>query len=133
MRTYFIFNNLKVHPFFLSDGPFPGFKLLTWDHESWTYGTLLDIGNDAGFTPIGHYKVFGQLWVADDMPKITELEDLLGVNRGFMEPVKVLVNIETDVKEKVDAITYRLKNIPSNYGIVEDGKWWIKTNKEMHK
>ena len=71
MRAYFIFNNLKVNTFALYDSPFPGFELLTWDHETFVDGTLWDIGDDAGYTPIGITKVYGQIWLAQDVNQVS--------------------------------------------------------------
>jgi hypothetical protein len=127
MRAFFIFNNMKVNTFALQDQPFPGFELLTWEHESFVDGTLWDIGNDAGYTPIGITKVHGQLWLAQDTQQISELEYFLGVQSGLTEPMNTKAYIQThDVAEKVDVVIYRLKNIDTNYLIVHDGKWMIK-------
>lgn len=127
MRAFFIFNNMKVNTFALQDQPFPGFELLTWEHESFVDGTLWDIGNDAGYTPIGITKVHGQLWLAQDTQQISELEYFLGVQSGLTEPMNTKAYIQThDVAEKVDAVIYRLRNIDTNYLIVHDGKWMIK-------
>lgn len=127
MRAFFIFNNLKVNTFALQDEPFPGFELLTWEHESFVDGTLWDIGNDAGYTPIGITKVHGQLWLAQDTQQISELEYFLGVQSGLTEPMSTKVFIQThDVAERIDAVIYRLRNINTNYLIVHDGKWMIK-------
>ena len=127
MRAFFIFNNLKVNTFNLKDEPFPGFELLTWDHESYTNGTLWDIGFDAGYTPIGISKVHGQVWLAHDINQITELEYFLGVNSGLTEPVKTKIFIQDTLgTEKIDATVYKLREIKSAYSIVYDGKWLIK-------
>jgi hypothetical protein len=127
MRAFFIFNNLKVNTFALQDQPFPGFELLTWDHESFVDGTLWDIGADAGYTPIGITKVHGQIWLAQDTQQISELEYFLGVQSGLTERMNTKAYIQThDVAEKVDAVIYRLRNIDTNYLIVHDGKWMIK-------
>lgn len=127
MRVFFIFNNLKVNTFTLQDEPFPGFELLTWEHESFVDGTLWDIGNDAGYTPIGITKIYGQLWIAHDMQKINELEYFLGAKSGLTEPMVTKVYIICDeIGEKVDATIYKLRDIKSIYKIVSDGKWLIK-------
>lgn len=127
MPAYFIFNNLKVNTFQLTDQPFPGFELLTWDHESFVDGTLWDIGADAGYTPIGISKVYGQLWIAQDINQVSKLEYFLGVNSGLTEPMKTKCYIvENNLTERVDAIIYRLRAIDNNYSIVHDGKWMIK-------
>ena len=127
MRAVFIFNNFKVNTFALQDQPFPGFELLTWEHESFVDGTLWDIGVDAGYTPIGITKVYGQLWIAQDMQQITELEYFLGVGSGLTEPMNTKAYIQThDVVDSINTVIYRLRNIDTNYLIVHDGKWMIK-------
>jgi hypothetical protein len=127
MAAYFIFNNLKVNTFSLYDSPFPGFELLTWDHESFVDGTLWDIGDDAGYTPIGITKVYGQLWLPQDINQVPELENFLGVNSGLTEPMKTKCSIiANDIAERLDVIIYRLRRIDTNYTIVHDGKWMIK-------
>ena len=78
MKAFFIFNNLKVNTFLLQDSPFPGFDVLTWEHQSFIDGTLWDIGNDAGYTPIGITKVHGQIWTTDNTNQIDELEYFIG-------------------------------------------------------
>ena len=127
MQAFFIFNNLKVNTFNLRDEPFPGFELLTWEHESYTPGTLWDIGFDAGYTPIGLGKVYGQLWLSHDTQQILELEYFLGAQSGLTEPLKTKIYIQDDFGvEKVDAIVYKLREIRNDYNIVYDGKWMIK-------
>lgn len=127
MQAFFIFNNLKVNTFNLRDEPFPGFELLTWDHESYTNGTLWDIGFDAGYTPIGVTKVHGQVWLAHDSQQISELEYFLGAYSGLTEPLKTDIFVQTDFGvEKINGTVYKLKEIKSVYNIVYDGKWSIK-------
>lgn len=127
MRVFFIFNNLKVNSFFLQDRPFPGFDLLTWEHESFVDGTLWDIGDDAGYTPIGITKIYGQLWIAEDPEKINELEYFLGAKSGLTEPIVTKAYIRAEeVDETVNAVVYRLRQIKNIYKIVSDGKWMIK-------
>lgn len=127
MRAFFIFNNLKVNTFNLKDQPFPGFELLTWEHESYTNGTLWDIGFDAGYTPIGISKVHGQLWVAHDLNQISELEYFLGVESGLTEPLTTKIFIQDEFGlDRIDATVYKLKQIKTAYNIVYDGKWMIK-------
>lgn len=127
MRTFFIFNNLRVDKFRLDDQPFPGFELLTWEDHTKTFGTLWDMGTDAGYTPIGKSFVAGQLWIANDLNQVNELEYFLGAKSGLTEPCKVKVHVETkEVCEEVEAITYRLKKIDTIYKIVDDGYWLIK-------
>lgn len=130
MRTYFIFNNLKVDTFQLQDQPFPGFELLTWEHESKAPGTLWDLGIDAGFTTIGKGFVKGQLWVAHDLDKVKELELFVGVESGLTEPTKIPVLVETDAcQTTVEAIVYKLREIKNIYNIVSDGHWLLKRMK----
>jgi gamma-glutamylcyclotransferase (GGCT)/AIG2-like uncharacterized protein YtfP len=123
ITTYFVYNNLKVHPFVLGDAPFPGFDLIAWD--GWTYGTLWDRGGDAGMTLIGQTKVHGQVWKMAQPDKLLELEDFWGVSKGSTEPteVEVVVPISELESEKVKAMTYILSKIDSTYQIVYDGKW----------
>lgn len=129
MRLFFIFNNLKVNSFLLQDSPLPGFELLTWDHESYVDGTLWDIGSDAGYTPIGISRVYGQLWLAHDVQQINELEYFLGVRTGLTEPQTTKIVVQDEYfMEKIDAIIYRLREIKSIYSIIPDGKWVIKRN-----
>lgn len=127
MRAVFIFNNLKVNTFNLRDEPFPGFELLTWEHESFTNGTLWDIGNDAGYTPIGIAQVYGQIWLAHDLNQLNELEYFLGAKTGLTEPMKTECYIMCDgIAEKIDVTVFRLREIRTIYSIVSDGKWIIK-------
>jgi len=127
MQAFFIFNNLKVNTFNLRDEPFPGFELLTWEHESYTNGTLWDIGFDAGYTPIGIHQVHGQVWLSHDIQRIAELEYFLGVESGLTQPVKTKIFVQADFGfDKIDATVYKLREIKSAYSIVYDGKWTIK-------
>lgn len=127
MRAFFIFNNLKVNTFTLQDEPFPGFELLTWEHESYTHGTLWDIGFDAGYTPIGITKVHGQIWLAHDVQQISELEYFLGVSSGLTEPTKTKICVQDNFTvDQIDATVYKLREIKHAYSIVYDGKWLIK-------
>ena len=125
MELYFIYNNLKVSPFLPYDTPLPGFNLLTYDNESWTYGTLWDCGVDSGLTVIGNGEVYGQLWVAENLSMVKELEYLYGVHKGITKPTKVPVNIQFE-PEVVKATTFTLEKIIPSYTIVQDGKWLIK-------
>lgn len=123
VNSYFVYNNLKVNPFVLGDAPFPGFDLVAWD--GWTYGTLWDRGEDAGFTLIGKTKVHGQLWRLLEPTKLPELEDFWGVTRGNNElsEVEIVVPINEIENETIKAITYTLTKIDTSYKIVYDGKW----------
>ena len=127
MGAFFIFNNLKVNTFNLRDQPFPGFDLLTWEHESYTDGTLWDIGFDAGYTPIGITKVCGQVWLSENTQQMSELEYFLGVHSGLTEPIKTKIFIQDSFGvEKIDATVYKLREIKNIYSIVYDGMWMIK-------
>lgn len=122
--TYFIYGNLKVSPFFLKDSPVPGFELVTWDHQSWVYGTLYDIGDDAGFTPIGKDKVHGQVWRTDSIYNVYDLAKYSGVYDGLTEEVDLKVKIEDEGLEQIlKATTFRLTEIKSEYNIVRGGHW----------
>lgn len=128
MDCYFIYNNLKVNTFILQDQPFMGFELLSWDHESFTYGTLWDIGIDAGYTKIGLGKVYGQVWTTKDYSKLNEFQDILGIGLGRFELVEIPVTIQYDklLSENIKAYTPQLNTIKTDYEIVKDGKWSIK-------
>lgn len=127
MQAFFIFNNLKVNAFNLKDEPFPGFELLTWEHESYLHGTLWDIGFDAGYTPIGVTKVHGQVWLSHDSQQISELEYFLGAHSGLTEPLRTNIFVQTDFGfEKINGTVYKLREIKTSYDIVYDGKWLIK-------
>ena len=113
--------------FTLSDVPFPGFELLTWDHETHVDGTLWDMGEDAGYTPIGITKVHGQIWLAQDTRQIPELENFLGVQSGLTEAMKTKCYVTSDgITDVIDAVIYRLRSINAAYHIVHDGRWMIK-------
>ena len=129
MAIYFIFNNLKVNSFILQDTPYPGFELLTWDKESWTHGTLWDLGEDAGFSIIGKSNVNRQLWICKDTQKEKDIYKFFGVELGISEPIDVEVNIKTHedlVEEQIKAKTFALTKILENYRIVNNGFWSIK-------
>lgn len=130
MRSFFIFNNLKVDTFRLQDQPYPGFELLTWDHESKVHGTLWDIGQDAGYTPIGKGFVKGQVWVAQDLSKVSELEEFVGARSGLTEAMKVPVIVNADgLQTTLEATVYRLSKIKSRYNIIDGGHWLLKREK----
>lgn len=127
MRAYFIFNNLKVNTFALQDQPFPGFELLTWEHESFVDGTLWDIGFDAGYTPIGITQIQGQVWLAQDIQQVSEFEYFTGAKSGLTEPMTTKCYVLSDgFVDELSVIIYRLREIKSIYNIVHDGKWIIK-------
>jgi gamma-glutamylcyclotransferase (GGCT)/AIG2-like uncharacterized protein YtfP len=127
MKAFFIFNNLKVNTFLLQDSPFPGFDVLTWEHQSFIDGTLWDIGNDAGYTPIGITKVHGQIWTTDNTNQIDELEYFIGAKSGLTEPIKTKCYIlDDDNIETIHATVYKLIEIKNIYSIIHDGKWMIK-------
>jgi hypothetical protein len=136
MAIYFIFNNLKVNTFILQDSPYPGFSLLTWDRESWTHGTLWDLGDDAGFTRIGNSDVKGQLWICKDSHKEKDIYKFFGVDLGISEPIDIEVKIKTHddiVEEAITAKTFALTKIEENYRIINDGFWAIKRVNEKHR
>jgi gamma-glutamylcyclotransferase (GGCT)/AIG2-like uncharacterized protein YtfP len=125
----FIYNNLKVSPLLPGDAPVPGFEVFTYERESYTYGTLWDIGVDAGYTRIGKGVVYGQLWKITDNSKIEELYHFTGIKSGLMEEVIVPVEINIDeIKTKIEALTFSLTSINKNYNIIDDGYWLIKRN-----
>jgi len=121
---YFIYNNLKVNPFVIQDKPFPGFELVTWDHQTSTIGTLLNLGFDAAYIEAGHMLVKGQLWKSDDRIACRKLEDVFLTGDDFvMIDVKVCLSIE-DEQVKTDAITFALKQLkPGQYNPIPTGQW----------
>lgn len=125
MEVYFIVGNLKANPFKLNTfPPIPGFRMLSWD--SWTYGTLWDLGEDAGYSLIGKDKVYGQLWIPEDYNQLTMLESFCGVDTGLTEPVDITVTFPVEDKlstEELPAVTYALSKLSTEYNIVSDGKW----------
>lgn len=129
MRSYFIYNNLKVS-MHIHDAPVPGFSVLGYENQASTIGTLWDIGHDAGFSLIGKTEVKGQLWLADDVDAIALLEEYAGVRSGFNEPIKIKVKLKVEdvppIYETVEAITYRLTSLKNYYKIVNDGWWALK-------
>ena len=124
MRSFFVFSNIKVNTFLPSDRPLPGFRLITYESESWVEGTLLDLGRDAGYTPIGHTQVFGQIWYAEEPDSVDLLLDMVGIKSGMNELFEVPVYTVSD--DTLNAFTYRLTTIPHGSDIVRDGKWTIK-------
>lgn len=134
MDAYFIYNNLKVNTLMPGDAPLPGFNLLTYDQESWTTGTLWNLGEDAGFSHIGHHKVKGQLWTVERKADIEALESFSGVSSGLMEPVQIEVKIEAwngEITETLQAVTFRLKELDPSYQVVTGGNWWIKRDGQL--
>ena len=130
MLAFFIFNNLRVDKFRLSDSPLPGFELLVWEDHCKTPGTLWDLGIDAGYTPIGLSDVSGQIWVTESVDKINELEYFLGVNSGLTEPHKIKAYVSNSgLYETFDATIYKLRQIQNMYKIVDDGYWMIRRTK----
>lgn len=124
MEAYFIYNNIKAHPFKINTGaPIPGFRVLSWD--SWTYGTLWDIGEDAAYTSIGNGKVFGQLWIPENYSNLHMLESFCRVDEGLTEAVEIKVAVPVDQLEveEIPAVTYALSKVDLKYKIVQDGKW----------
>jgi len=128
MQAIFIYNNLKVDTFNLRDQPFPGFELLTWEHESYIHGTLWDIGLDAGYTEIGIDNVYGQIWLTDSIDPLQELLYFLGYpNRTYRKKMRAIINDDNNlIKEQIDATVYILKEIRPEYKRINDGKWFLK-------
>ena len=128
MKSYFIYSNVKVNPYILNDIPIPGFELLLWEHEVHTIGTLIDMGFDAGFTPVGNRKVSGQIWVLKDLKAENILESCVGAKSGITEPIEidVQVNSNSGVVEKIKAKTYRIKEFKAIYKVCEFDTWWIR-------
>jgi hypothetical protein len=128
MDCYFIYSNSKVNTFILQDQPYPGLSVLEWENNCYTYGTLWDLGVDAGFTRLGKGKVYGQVWIVQDYAKIREFEELLGVFSGRTELVEIPVTIQYDslLKEEIKALTNPLKQIRPEYQIVTEGRWPIR-------
>lgn len=123
---YFVYNNLKVHPFLMGDAPLPGFELISWDNYTYTDGTLWKLDfEDAGYTKIGIHKVHGQLWKTEDTSKIDFLEECFGVHKGLTSPIEIEVTVELgDLdKPKLKATTFALEKINPGYEIIKEGKW----------
>ena len=129
MRSYFIFNNLKVG-LHVADAPIPGFSVLGYEPQCSTVGTLWDIGTDAGFSVIGKTEVKGQLWLAEDVEAIKVLEEFVGLKSGLTEPTKIKVRLKVEdvppIFETLDATVYRLTSLKNYYKIVNDGWWALK-------
>ena len=124
MEAYFVYNNIKAHPLKFNTGAtIPGFRVLSWN--SWTYGTLWDIGQDAAYTVVGNGKVFGQLWIPEDYSNLHMLESFCRVDEGLTEPVEIDVAVPVGgvEVEKLSAITYALSEVNTAYKIIQDGKW----------
>lgn len=124
----FIYSNLKVSPFIPADKPYPGFELITYDNESYTYGTLWNIGKDAGYSRIGKGFVYGQLWRIIDYGKLEELVEFTGTKQGTTEQIIVPVAIQIkhyQIDTKINAITFCLTQIQKSYNIISDGCWMI--------
>lgn len=126
MHTVFIVNNLKVSPFLLYDGPVPGCELLTYENESYTKGSLWDIGPDAAFYD-GAFTVRGQLWKIHTSEALGHLSLLLGEHSGLTQRKVLPVTIDVDdVKVNIDAIVFRLTQVSKSYKLVETETWQIK-------
>ena len=125
MPCYFVYDNLKANPFALYDEPLPGFEVLSWN--SWTTGTMWDIGNDAGFTTIGHHQVYGQVWKLVDPSQnvLHKIRDYSGAYTGLREEVdvRVVVPIDDLIKEELQATTFALSKIANDYEIIREGRW----------
>ena len=123
MPAYFVFNNLKVNPFVLGDNPLPGFDLVAWD--AWTVGTLLDIGEDAGFSRLGKTEIHGQLWKLSDPREVYTLEEYVGKLSGLVDEIKipVIVSIDEYLTEKLTATTFSIARIKPEYKILHTGRW----------
>jgi len=133
-NLFFIYSNLKVHPFIggqtikgmapeLYPTPFPGFELLSW--EAYTMGTLWNLTDidEAGFTLIGHTKVFGQLWKLENEKEFDLFEQCVGKDT-LTEKIEVDATIPFDFdSETLKATTYSLQKILPKYEILSSGRW----------
>jgi gamma-glutamylcyclotransferase (GGCT)/AIG2-like uncharacterized protein YtfP len=111
-----------------NDAPYPGFELVTYDNESFTYGTLWNIGKDSGMTRIGKGIVYGQLWRSTNNNSIEELIDFIDQRTGTLEKAIVTVEVKIqqyEIQTKIDAVTFFLTKIQKEYNIIDDGYWLI--------
>lgn len=126
MQAIFVYNNLKVDTFNLKDQPFPGFDLLTWEHESYVHGTLWDIGVDAGYTEIGIDNVYGQIWITEHNDAFNDVAFFFGYPKlTYTKKMKVVIT-EDGLTEKIDAFVFPLKKIEPHFNRIVDGKWLLK-------
>lgn len=127
MPALFVYNNLKVDTLQLKDQPFPGFELLTWDHESFVHGTLWDTGIDAGYTEIGLDNVYGQIWITEKYDAIDELSFFLGYpQRTYSKKLKVTIKAEDLISETIEALVFPLRKIEPHFNRIHDGRWFLK-------
>lgn len=128
MQAVFIFNNLQVDTFNLNDAPFPGFELLTWEHESFIEAGLWDIGNDAGVTLSPFTKVYGQTWLTDSTTPITELQDFLQVPQStHIEKVKIHIEIKNDLqKNHINGIVFALNEVKPHFKRLTEERWFLR-------
>lgn len=127
MHTVFIVNNLKVSPFLPYDSCVRGCELLTYDTESYTKGTLWDIGFDSAYY-VGENRVRGQLWKLTSDKALEDLSELLGAKSGLTKKCFTPVTIEVDkeVITTIDSIVFRLTSIKEQYKLVHDEVWTVK-------
>ena len=124
-NAYFLFNNLKIDRLHQHDAPPAGFEVCVWDYNSWIDGTLFDIGGDAGFSPLGPDKVYGQIWIARDASAINQLYPFLGLS-SLTEPYITKAQIDFQgVRSELSVTAFKLKRIHNSYNVVKDGKWTI--------
>lgn len=124
MSLFFIVSNLKVNTFILKDQAVPGFEVLCW--KAWTLGTLWELDyKDAGLSIPGHSKVYGQVWksIETNTQSIKLLEKYSGVYNGLTKLNKLPVTLETENNVQIQATTFTLNSIKSEYKKIEDGKW----------
>ena len=124
MELFYIYNNLKVHPFKpLSAPAILGFEVLIW--EATTTGTLFDIGGNAGLITEGSYDIHGQVWKPENYDYYDFLVSFCGVDEDLTEikKIKVKAIIDQHKKEDLEVFTFSLKQVKSNYNIIKTGKW----------
>jgi hypothetical protein len=128
MFAVFVPNNLKVDPFHLRDQPVPGFDLLTWDHQSYVFGTLWDIDGDAGISEVGIDRVYGQVWTYDHGDQLKVLYEYFGAPKISYPVVrKVYIEDKDDlINEKISATIFLLSKILPQYTMIRDGRWSLK-------
>jgi len=127
MDLIFVVNNLKVSPFLPYDRPIPGCSLLTYEHESYSTGSLYDLGKDAGFFREPQKLVRGQLWTIDSEKILDDLSLFFGESSGLTKKCYHTIEISIDnVISKVSAMTFELTKIPKTAKIINDSNWTIK-------
>lgn len=124
-RLLFVYDNLKVgfHP---ADAPYDGFEILAGEANCTAEGTLFDLGQNAGYIPIGSTVVRGQIWATSNLYLIQELKDFAypdgNVKRDFIY-VKI---VDEDDDLVVPASVFTLDVVPDFAKRIESGFWSVR-------